>query len=168
MKNLKNKKNSTHFLISKTHNQSNGLKKKLINHVTNHGKKQTSEKNIAKSFKATQKYEKKNHGKVAKLSVLNTIPIFKIIKLTNKKRRKKSIKEIPTFVSNYDSRVSLGLKYLIKTINSATSNKQNTFLNKFKDELLAGSKAENQATTIKQNFQTKALTEKKYFRHYRW
>ena len=61
MKNLKNKKNSTHFLISKTHNQSNGLKKKLINHVTNHGKKQTSEKNIAKSFKATQKYEKKNH-----------------------------------------------------------------------------------------------------------
>ena len=161
------KKNITKF-STKAYFQTNELQNKLINHVTKNGKKQKSEKNIAKSFKATQKSQKKNHGKLTKLSILNTIPIFKIVKLTNKKRRKKSVKEIPTLVSNYNSRVSLSLKYLIKTTNSATLSKQKTFLTKFKNELLLGAKSENQAHTIKQNFQTKALTEKKYFRYYRW
>ena len=161
-------KNSTNFLTPKSNDKSNKLRKKLINQITKSGKKQTSEKNITKSFKAAQKSQKKNHAKVTKLSVLNTIPIFKIVKLTNNKRRKKSIREIPTLVSNYDSRVSLGLKYLIKSINSPASNKQETFLKKFKNELLASATAESNATTINQNFQTKALNEKKYFRHYRW
>lgn len=161
-------KNSPNFLIVKTHDKSNELKKKLINQITKSGKKQTSEKNITKSFKAAQKSQRKNHAKITKLSILNTIPIFKIIKLTNKKRRKKSIREIPTLVSNYNSRVSLGLKYLIKSINSSASSKQETFLKRFKNELLTGAATENQATTIKQSFQAKALTEKKYFRHYRW
>lgn len=168
LKNFKSKNNSTNFSIPKTHYKSNELRKKLINNVTQDGKKQTSEKNVAKSFKAAQKSQKKNHGKITKLSVLNTIPIFKIIRLTDKKRRKKSIREIPTLVSNYNSRVSLGLKYLIKSVNSSTPNKENTFLKNFKNELIAGAETENQAVTIKQNFQMKAVNEKKYFRYYRW
>lgn len=143
------------------------LQRKLINHVTKNGKKHKSEKAVAKSFKATLKLQKKNHGKVAKLSITNTIPTFKIIKLTNKKRRKKSIKEIPTLVSSYKSRVSLGLKYLIKST-ATEQTKQAAFSEKFKNELLSGAVSENNAIIAKNNFQAKALVEKKYFRFYRW
>lgn len=142
------------------------LRKKLINHITKNGKKHTSEKAVTRSFKSTQKIQKKNHGKVTKLSIINTIPTFKIIKLTNKKRRKKSIREIPTLVSSYKSRVSLGLKYLIKA--TTTQTKQINFSEKLKNELLAGAISENTATLTKNNFQVKALDEKKYFRFYRW
>ena len=161
------KKNKINSLVYKI--QPNNLQKKLINHVTKNGKKHKSEKTIIKSFKIAQKSQKKNHGKITKLSILNTIPIFKVIKLTNKKRKKKSTKEIPTLVSNYTSRVSLGLKYLIKTTaNTKTQNKQTTFFKKFKNELLLGTISENNANTMKNNIQTTALQEKKYFRFYRW
>ena len=162
----KNKKTVIRSLTYNNKEPSN-LQKKLINHITKNGKKHKSEKAILKSFKATQKSQKKNHEKITKLSILNTIPTFKIIKLTNKKRRKKSIKEIPTLVSSYSSRVSLGLKYLIKTT-AITQTKQAAFFKKFKNELLLGANLENSATTMKNNFQTKALQEKKYFRFYRW
>ena len=162
-------KNKKTVIKSLTYNnkESASLQKKLINHVTKHGKKHRSEKAILKSFKATQKSQKKNHKKITKLSIINTIPTFKIIKLTDKKRRKKSIKEIPALVSSYTSRVSLGLKYLIKTT-AITQTKQTTFFEKFKNELLLGANSENIATTMKNNYQTKALQEKKYFRFYRW
>lgn len=141
------------------------LKKKLINHVTKNGKKHQSEKVIHKSFKAVQKSQKRNHGKIIKLSLINTIPTFKLIKLTDKKRRKKSIKEIPALVSSYKSRVSLGLKNFIKTI----ANEHNAaFFEKFKNELLLGAFSETRTVTTKNNSQVKALTEKKYFRFYRW
>lgn len=141
------------------------LRNKLVNHVTKCGKKHKSEKALSKSFKAAQKLQKKNHGKITKLSIINTIPTFKIIKLTDKKRRKKSTREIPTLVSSYKSRVSLGLKYLVKTTSQV---KQSTFFEKFKNELLLGATSENNAIIAKNNFQAKALDEKKYFRFYRW
>lgn len=160
-------KNKRAVIRSLTYNkESTSLKKKLINHIAKNGKKHKSEKTITKSFKATQKSQKKNHGKITKLSIINTIPTFKIIKLTDKKRKRKSIREIPTLVSSYTSRVSLGLKYLIKT--TTTQTKQTTFFEKFKNELLLGANSENAAITIKNSFQTKALQEKKYFRFYRW
>lgn len=141
------------------------LQTKLINHVTKNGKKHKSEKVLIKSFKVVQKSQTKNHGKITKLSIMNTIPTFKIIKLTNKRRRKKSIREIPAFVSSYKSRVSLGLKYFVKTTNSI---KNTAFSEKFKNELLSGATSENNAITTKNNLQAKALNEKKYFRFYRW
>lgn len=160
-----NKKPVTNFAIY--HQNSMELRKKLTNHITKSGHKHKSEKVINKSFKAIQKSQKKNHGKITKLSVINTIPTFKIIKLTDKKRRKKSLREIPTLVSSYKSRVSLGLKYLIKTT-TGTQTKHFTFFEKFKNELLSGTFSDNNAILSKNSFQVKALDEKKYFRFYRW
>lgn len=163
--NKKTQKNSKNNML--TYNKkSMELRKKLINHMTKNGKKHKSEKALVKSFKVAQKSQKKNHGKITKLSIINTIPTFKIVKLTNKKRRKKSIREIPTLVSSYKSRVSLGLKFLIKT--SVLQTKHTMFFEKLKNELLSGAMLENSAVITKNNFQTKALAEKKYFRFYRW
>ena len=159
-----NKKPITNFNVYKNM----ALKNKLTNHTTKNGEKHKSEKAIIKSFKAMQKSQIKNHGKITKLSVLNTIPTFKIVKLTDKKRRKKSIREIPALVSNYESQVSLGLKYIIKSTSTHTQAKLPAFFEKLKSELLAGAYSKNSAITTKNNFQTEALNKKKYFRFYRW
>jgi ribosomal protein S7 len=143
-----------------------GLKKKLLNHITKNGKEQISEKTLTKSFKHTQKYKKKNHNKIIKLSILNTIPAFKIVKLTNKKRRKKSVKEIPTLLSNYESRTSWGLKYLVEA--SAPQAQRGAFFTKLENEFLLAAASESSAVTLKDSVQTEALQGKKYFRFYRW
>jgi len=87
----------------------NTSKKKLFNHLTKNGQKEVIEKVMIKSNKQIQKHNKKNYNEIIKLSRLNTLPTFKIIKLTNSKTRKKSTKEIPMFISRCD-------KKLFKTI----------------------------------------------------
>jgi ribosomal protein S7 len=142
------------------------LRKKLLNHLTKYGKKHKSEKTVIKSFKLVQKRQKKNHNKTIKFSILNTIPVFKIVKLTNKKRRKKSIKKIPILLSNYESRTSWGLKYLIK--NATPQTKQSAFFTKLENEFLLAATSNSNAVKIKDSLQNEALQEKKSFRFYRW
>jgi len=142
------------------------LKKKLGNHITKNGKKQISEKILTKTFKRIQKCQKKFYVGIVKLSLTNATPSFKMVELTDKKRKKKSVKEIPTFLSNYKYRTSWGMKYLTKVSNLQKN--QSTFLKKMKNELLITAKSDSQAITLKNNFQSKVLQEKKYFKFYRW
>lgn len=142
------------------------LKKKLTNHITKNGKKEISEKILTKTFKRIQRYQKKNYTDIVKLSLTNATPTFKMIELTDKKRKKKSVKEIPTFLSNYKSRTSWGIKYLTKSSNLQKNH--TTFFKKMENEFLITAKSESQTVTLKNNFQNKALQEKKYFRFYRW
>jgi small subunit ribosomal protein S7 len=142
------------------------LKEKVLNHILKNGKKKTSEKILTKSFKSMQKSQKKSHNEVIKLSIINSTPTFRIIKLKNNRRRKKkSIKEIPAFLSTYMFRSSWSLKYLVKASNKKTSN---IFYNQLKDEALLNAKHEGNAVKFKDELQNQALQKKKYFRHYRW
>ena len=141
------------------------LKKKLLNHILKSGKKQISEKILTKSFKSIQKSQKKSYNEIIRLAILNSTPMFRVIKLKNKRRKKKSIKEIPAFLSNYTYRTSWGLKYLIKTSTLKTSN---VFYNQLKHEILSNALSDGNAVTLKNELQNKALPKKKYFRHYRW
>jgi ribosomal protein S7 len=141
-------------------------KKKLWNHVTKSGKKQISERMVAKSFKLSQKSQKKNLNEIIKLSIMSSIPAFKIVKLTNKKRRKKSIREIPTFVSNHESRISWSLKNVIKGI--AQKTKRSTLATELKKEYFLLAQSESKVVTLKDDIQNRSLKEKKYFRFYRW
>lgn len=141
-------------------------KKKLLNHLIRHGGKQIIEKIVTKSFKQIQKYQKKNCKKIVKLALLNSIPTFKIVELINKKGRKKSVKEIPTFLSNYNSRISWGLKYLVESVEATPQNNLST---KLKNEFLLAAKSESKTLkTLKENSQIKALKEKKYLKYFRW
>lgn len=141
------------------------LKKKLLKHILKNGKKPVSEKILTKSLKSIQKSQKKSHNEIFKLAVINSTPMFRVIKLKNKRRKKKSIKEIPAFLSTYTYRTSWGLKYLIKTSVSKTDN---VFSNQLKHEILSSAKHESNTITLKNELQNKALEKKKYFRHYRW
>jgi ribosomal protein S7 len=141
-------------------------KKKLWNHSTKNGKKQISERMVAKSFKLSQKHQKKNLNEIIKLSIISSIPTFNIVKLTNKKRRKKSIREIPTFVSKHESRISWSLKNLIKVITQKT--KRSTLATELKKEYFLLAQSESKVVSLKDDLQNRSLKEKKYFRFYRW
>ena len=142
------------------------LKKKILNHILKDGKKRTSEKILRKSLKSIQKFQKKSHNEIIKSSIINSTPVFRIIKLKNNKRRKKkSIKEIPAFLSTYIFRSSWAIKYLIQ---SSRDNSSDTFYNQLKNEALLTAKREGAAVKFKTEIQNLALKKKKYFRHYRW
>lgn len=142
------------------------LKKKLLSHILKNGRKQISEKILNKSFKSIQKSQKKSHTKIVKLAILNLTPVFRVIELKNKRRKKKSIKEIPAFLSCYTYRTSWGLKYLIKTLTSKASS--GFFSDQLNHEILLNATSEGNAVTFKNELQKKALPKKKYFKHYRW
>lgn len=138
-------------------------KKKLLNHILQNGKKQISEKILTKSFKSIQKSQKKSHTEIVKLAILNSTPMFRILKLKNKRRKKNSVKEIPAFLSNYTYRTSWSLKYLVKT-----SKLNNGISNQLTHEIMSSIIHEGNAVTFKDELQNKTLPKKKYFRHYRW
>lgn len=144
----------------------NIFKKILTNHITKKGQKHTIEKILRKSFKQTQKRQKKNTIHIIKISILNVTPTFRMIRLTNKQRRKKSVKQIPAFLSNNKSRSSWGLKNLTKTSTQETS--KTTLLDKLIDQFLLATKLENKNIELKNNQQNEASKEKKYFKYYRW
>jgi ribosomal protein S7 len=142
------------------------FKKKLINHITKKGKKQVIEKIITKSIKQFQKQQKRNIANIIQLSITNTTPVFRMINLTNKNRRKKSIKRIPLLLANNNWRSSLGLKNLANYIVALENRK--TLDKKFVEEFLLAAKFESNIITSQNEIQSEASKEKKYFRFFRW
>lgn len=140
-------------------------KNKLLNHIFKKGKKNISEKILTQNFKSVQKSYKKSHHEIIKLAILNSTPTFRVIKLRNKRRKKKTIKEIPAFFSTYPYRTSWALKYLIK---SSNLNTDASFATRLKHEILSTAEYKSNAVTFKKDLQIKALQKKKYFRYYRW
>jgi len=145
----------------------NIFKKILTNHITEKGKKHTIEKILTKSFKQTQKQQKKNATNIIKTSILGMIPTFRIVKLTNKRRRKKSVKQIPIFLSNNKSRSSWGLKKLTN-FSTQEASKTNLLKKLTNQLLLTTTESENKNIELKNKQQNEALKEKKYFKYYRW
>lgn len=142
------------------------LKDKILNYITYKGQKKTSEKIVKKSLKSIQKLQEKPHNNLIKLAVINSTPIFRVIKLKNNRRRKKkSVKEVPSFLSTYTFRASWSLKYLINTL-SKKDNK--TFSKNFSDEIILNAKHQGNAVKFKNELQNQALKKKKNFRNYRW
>ena len=141
------------------------LKEKLLNHIFHSGKKKTSEKILTKNFKSLQKSYKKPHNEIVKLAVISSTPVFRIIKLKNKRRKKKSTKEIPAFLSAYVFRTSWSLKYLTKTLNKKPSN---IFYKQLKNETVLNAKHQGEAVKFKNELQNQVLKNKKYFKYYKW
>nr|WPV72405.1 ribosomal protein S7 [Navicula sp.] len=139
----------------------NKLKRKTINHILKNGKKQISEKILKNSVKSVQKFQKKSHNEILKLAIFNSMPTFRIIKL----KRRKSLLEIPAYLSSYKYRASWGLKYLTKTL---TSNSNLIFYKQLKTKILSNASSTNETAKPKDEVQKNVLKKKKYFKHYRW
>lgn len=132
----------------------NKVKQKIISHTFKNGKKQISEKLFKQSFKSLQKTQKKYHIEILKQSILNSTPIFRIIKL----KRRKSKMEIPAFLSSYSYRTSWGLKYLVKM-----SRNKKSFYKQFEQEVLSSAKLVSDTVKFKEELHKSTLQKKKAF-----
>ena len=143
------------------------IKNKFINHLVIEGKKNKSEKIVLKSFKAIQTESKKPSEQLLQLALIFNIPIFKINRITNKKRKKKKQKTkiIPAFISRKSSRISVAIKHIIKT---AYKKKTNSLAQKFLEEILASSQNRSQAIEIKKETQQEVLLNHHLLKYYRW
>jgi ribosomal protein S7 len=141
------------------------IKKKIVNHFMKDGKKPTSEKILLNSLKELQKSSLKQSEELIKNAVINLLPIFKINKIENKKQKKnkRKIKEIPLFIVNNNSRISLAIKIIIESLK-----KQACFFKDFNTEILASNQQKGYAMQIKSELQKKVIYNKRYFRFYRW
>jgi len=142
------------------------IKDKITNHLTLNGNKRTSEKVLIKSIKKTQKESKKSVKKLIQLAIINTTPVFKVHKISNKKRKKKKnkVREIPTFISNSNARISLAIKLILLSLRKKKRNSSTII----KNEIMQNSKNEGTSVQKKDELQKKALLHKRYLSYYRW
>jgi ribosomal protein S7 len=143
-----------------------GIQQKLTNHVMKNGEKKTSEKIILQSFKELQKNSLKKTNEIVKLALIYSIPVFKLNIIKNKKvkKNKQKLKEIPSFITNNNSRISLAIKFILKTIKK----KKEIFYNKLNKELFLNSQKKGETIQIKNILQKEILKKKRYLKFYRW
>lgn len=145
------------------------IKTKFINHLTLNGKKATGEKNLLKSVKELQKNSTKRCSKVFQLALIHSTPIFKLhkIKLKKKKKNKNNrFREIPGFLKNRTSRISLALKLILK--NSKQNLEHSKYSRSLSKEILICSKNKGESVRTKNELQKSILSKKHFFRYYRW
>lgn len=129
------------------------------------GKKKTCETILLKSLKAIQKICNKPHKTLVKLAIINSTSTFRIIQLKKKKRKKKSAKEIPIFISNNYDRITWSIKFILQTTKKKTTTK---IYNNLKQEIMLSSRNEGDSTKIKTDLHKKILTKKRLFLYFRW
>jgi ribosomal protein S7 len=141
------------------------IKSKIISHLLVNGEKKTSENSLLKSFKELQKHSNKNSKKLLQLAIMYSLPIFKLHKMTQKKKRKKQVREIPAFILNEEARISLAIKFIIASVERKTAD---NFYVKLKHEILLSSQNKGDAINVKSELQKQVLVKKRFFRFYRW
>jgi ribosomal protein S7 len=141
------------------------IKSKIISHLLVNGEKKTSENSLLKSFKELQKQSNKSTKKLVQLAIVYSLPIFKLHKMTQKKKRRKQVREIPAFILNEKARISLAIKFIIASVKKKTADH---FHVKLKHEILLNSQNKGDAAVVKNELQKQVLLKKRFFRFYRW
>jgi ribosomal protein S7 len=142
------------------------IKAKIINHITKNGEKKTSEKLLLKSIKKLQKTSKKQVKALLQLSILNSVPIFKLHTSSNKKQKKrhKKVREMPTFIVRPEIRTSLSIKFIV----SNKEKKSKIFYNELTKKFLLAIQPKSGSVSLKNELQKKILLNKRYLTYYRW
>lgn len=142
------------------------LKKKLINHIMRNGEKKTSEKILLKSIKTLQKESNKDSKKLIKVSIINSIPTFKMYRsVSNKNKKIKSVKETPIFIKKSQARTSLAFKFMLSSIKK---HKMGCFSNKLTKEILATAEGKGKAIQLKDELQKNVFLKKRLFKYYKF
>jgi ribosomal protein S7 len=142
------------------------IKKKFLNHIMQNGKKKTSEKVLLQSFKILQKNCVKETQEIIKLAIIYCTPIFKLHRIKNKRLKKKNrkTKEIPSFITSSQYRISSAIKLILKLVKK----KPRSFCINFNKEILLNSQKKGDAIQIKNELQNQVLKNRRYFSFYRW
>ena len=142
------------------------LKQKMINSMMKHGEKKTVEKIVKKSLKLIQKSNKKHHLSLLKHSIINSTPTFKISVQAKKRGKRKTKKEIPTFISNDSLRIISSFNFLSE--NSLKNKELKKFYKKITQEIIASSLQNSKSIEQKNEIQKNVLMQKRYLLNFRW
>lgn len=143
------------------------IKIKLVSHLLKNGNKKTCENILLKSLKNIQKNSNKSYKKVIKTAIINSSSIFRIIKLKQKKRKSKNVKEIPMFIFKNFERISWSIKIIL--LYSRKQSKNNFYKN-LKQELIDNANNKNKENSIEKKVDThkQILQKKRLFLYFRW
>jgi ribosomal protein S7 len=143
------------------------LKNQLVNTLLNRGNKKTGEKIFLKSLKLLQKKTNKNHKDLFQLAIINSTPTFKINLQTSKKGKRKTQKELPTFINNDKNRTNLSIKFIVES--SLKKNFSHGFYRRLTQEILANTHDDkSNAIEHKNALQKQILLKKRYLHKFRW
>ena len=142
------------------------LKQKLVNTLMNKGNKKTGEKILVKSLKLLQKSTTKKYISLIQLAIVNATPVFKVNQQLLKKGKRKSKKDIPTFITSDSLRTMLSLKF----IKNASMKKQTStsFYKKLTQEILAACDSKSKSVEQKNELQKQTFVNKRYLAKFRW
>jgi ribosomal protein S7 len=143
------------------------IKDKLINHIMFEGEKETSEKLLIKSCKELQRSFNKQSKKLIQLAIVRTTPIFKLHVSENKrrkKRKKKTIRETPVYISTATARMSQAIKFIIS---STVQKKSIKFSKKLYQEFVLASQSKGNSIETKNMLQKKIALKKNILKHFR-
>jgi ribosomal protein S7 len=139
------------------------IKQKLTNHIFLNGKKNTSEKILLKVFKGLQKISTKNSIKLVQFAILYSLPIFRINKFSQKKKRRKKIKEIPSFIQSEETRISRAIKFILF---SSRKKRSDYFYIHLKQEILLNLQSKSSIVENKNDFQKSAIGKKNLLKYF--
>lgn len=139
------------------------IKNKIFNHLTKNGEKEISENILIKTTKNLQKNSKKNSKNIILTSIFFNAPTFKIFSYTRKKRKKKTVREVPVFLLDKNQQFSFGIKNFLEELKKKKFVSEN-----LKTEFLLGAKNINDALKIKNKIYDTAISKKNLMRYYKW
>jgi ribosomal protein S7 len=142
------------------------LKNQLVNTLLNRGNKKTGEKIFLKSLKLLQKQTNKNHKDLLQLAIINSTPTFKINIQTSKKGKRKTQKELPTFINNDKDRINLSIKFIVES--SLKKKVFNRLYCQLTHEILANTYDNSDAIEQKNELQKQIVLKKRYLHKFRW
>lgn len=139
------------------------LKNKIVNHLTSNGKKGVSEKILLKAIKELQKASTKHSRKLFNLSIILSMPIFKVHKMMRKKRKNK-IREIPVIIGSTEARISQSIKFILIALKKKSFKYSHV---KLYQEIISITTNDSSAILIKDKIQKNVLLKKHFFYYYR-
>lgn len=142
------------------------LKNIILNTFMKNGQKKTVEKILLKCTKYLQKEYVKDSTHLFQSSIINTSPVFLIRHRVIKKGKKKTKKEVPSFLSNYFSRVKNSLNFIKKSI--SIEKKTLHFFKVFSKEIVKSSSASSVSIIRKVDVQNQVLLKKRYWANFKW
>lgn len=142
------------------------LRVKITNAFMLNGKKWTTEKILLQASKRAQKITKKNFRSIFHLALINSTLPFEINEQSLKKGKRKSTRNIPSFISNDSLRVMKTLKRLKKI--SKKSKGSISFCDSFVKEILSSSTTKGVMLEKKEELHKQILSNKRYLSRFRW
>lgn len=142
------------------------LRTKIINTLMKSGKKNTGEKILLKFVKKLQKSNNKHLKNLVQIAIVNSTPTFKITDQIVKKGKKKSVRNVPSFITSDSLRITNALKLFKRVVEKNKNFSQ--FYETFANEVLSASSFKGQSVDRKNDLQKQAVANKRYLSNFRW